>query len=68
MTAEDRLLTVQDVAEWLAVPVSWVYAAAESGKLPSVRVGRYRRFHRADIERYLEQQRQRPPVPIRRRA
>lgn len=48
------LLTVQDVATWLRVPVSWVYAKAEAGELPSLKLGRYRRFSAAAITLYLE--------------
>jgi excisionase family DNA binding protein len=46
----DRLLTPPEVAELLAVPVSWVYAAARSGRLPSIPIGRYRRFSEAAIK------------------
>jgi excisionase family DNA binding protein len=53
----DRLLTVHDVAHRLAVPVSWVYAAAEQGRLPSLRIGRYVRFRPDEIEQYIEGQR-----------
>jgi excisionase family DNA binding protein len=53
-----RLLTVEDVAKHLSVPKSWVYQAAEAGKLPSFKVGRYRRFSLEALEQYLEAQRQ----------
>lgn len=59
--AADRLLNVQDVAAYLNVPVSSVYAAAEAGTLPSLKIGRYRRFEPQAIEQYLEAQRQGPP-------
>lgn len=51
-------LKVAEVAELLGVPVSWVYAKAESGELPSFKLGRYRRFDSAEIERWLQAQRQ----------
>jgi integrase len=34
--ASDRLLTAQEVAEWLAVPVSWVRESTRSGAMPHV--------------------------------
>ena len=39
-----RLLKVEEVAQALNVPTSWVYKKAERGELPCVRVGRYLRF------------------------
>jgi excisionase family DNA binding protein len=54
------LLTVQEVAEILKVPVSWVYEHARGngpGRLPHVKVGKYVRFLNADISRYLEEMR-----------
>jgi excisionase family DNA binding protein len=53
----DTLLTVQDVARRLNVPVSWVYAKAEADALPHVKLGRYLRFHADEIEAYLSAQR-----------
>lgn len=57
----DRLLTVDDVAERFSVPKSWVYQNAETGRLPSFKVGRYRRFSAQALEDYLSTQRQGPP-------
>jgi excisionase family DNA binding protein len=57
VSAGDRLINVQDVAHRLGVPISWVYAQAEAGTLPSFKVGRYRRFCPREIDRYLEAQR-----------
>jgi len=56
MTNEGTLLTVQEVAEILKVPVSWVYEHTRgrcSEKLPYVKVGKYLRFFDADIANYL---------------
>lgn len=60
MLPSRALLTVQDVAARLSVPVSWVYANAESGELPSFKVGRYRRFDEQEIAAYLAQRRSGP--------
>lgn len=54
------LLTVDDVARRLSVPRSWVYSSAEAGTLPSVKVGRYRRFVPSEIDRYLQARREGP--------
>ena len=37
------LLDATEVAELLGVPTSWVYAEARAGRLPHVRIGRFRR-------------------------
>lgn len=50
----ESLLNAQAVAALLGVPSSWVYAETRAGRLPHVRVGRYRRFRRAAIESWVE--------------
>ena len=63
----ERLLTAGEVAELLAVPESWVREATREGRLPHVCLGRYRRYERAAIERWLTEQRAGPTTrePIR---
>jgi excisionase family DNA binding protein len=48
------LLTAAEVAELLSVPKSWVYAEARAGRLPNIRVGRYRRFSLESIEEWTK--------------
>jgi excisionase family DNA binding protein len=52
---DQRLLTAEDVAELLAIPRSSVYeyARRQHNPLPSIPVGRHRRFYRADVESWL---------------
>jgi len=55
-----RLLKPSEVAQELGVSRSWVYAAAEDGRLPSVRLGGPDgplRFVPEDLHRWLEQAR-----------
>ena len=56
----EPLLTAHDVAALLGVPRSSVYEYARRlhAPLPSLRVGRHRRFYRSDIEGWLTEQRQ----------
>ncbi len=52
-----ELLTVEEVAELLRVPRSWVYErsrARSRNRLPHVKLGKYLRFYKADILRYVE--------------
>jgi len=37
------------VAELLGVPVSWVYEQSRRGRIPTVTLGRYRRYRREAI-------------------
>ncbi len=53
----ERLLTVQEVAELLRVPASWVYERTRrrgSERMPHVKMGKYVRFRPTEIEAYLE--------------
>jgi excisionase family DNA binding protein len=53
----DRLLTVQEVAELLRVPVSWVYERTRrrgDKQLPHMKMGKYLRFRRADVLGWLD--------------
>jgi excisionase family DNA binding protein len=59
-TAEHPLLTVEEVAELLRVPPSWVYERTRSraaNRIPGFRLGKYWRFREADVFDWLERQR-----------
>lgn len=64
-SALDRnsIMTAAEVAELLRMPRSTVEDYARRDVLPSIKLGRHRRFVRADIERHVDRQR---PVPARR--
>jgi excisionase family DNA binding protein len=49
----DRLLTAAEVADVLGVTTRWVYAEARADRIPHIRLGRYLRFHPADLEHWL---------------
>ena len=54
------LLTVNDVATLLRVPVSWVYARTRRRsieRLPGIRLGKYWRFREEEIHAWVESQR-----------
>ena len=50
---ENRLLTADELAEHLKVPVSWVYEQSRQGNIPTHRIGRYIRF---DFHEVIESQ------------
>ena len=56
----DHLLTIQQVAAMLHVPVSWVYGRTRkrsTQRLPGIRLGKYWRFREKEIHRWIESQR-----------
>jgi excisionase family DNA binding protein len=53
----DELLSVEEVSGWLRVPVRTLYQWRMRDKGPrAVKVGRWTRYRRRDIEQWLEQQ------------
>lgn len=54
---EDKFLNAKQTAAVLNVPVSWVYAKAESGVLPSYKLGKYLRFKPSEVEKWMEKHR-----------
>ena len=46
---ENRLLTADELAEHLKVPVSWVYEQSRQGNIPTHRLGRYIRFDLREV-------------------
>jgi len=56
----EKLLTIQQVAELLRVPVSWVYGRTRrrsTERLPGIRLGKYWRFREEEIHAWVESQR-----------
>jgi excisionase family DNA binding protein len=54
------LLTIEEVAEILKVPVSWVYERTRRrglDRIPGFRLGKYWRFRAADVHAWLDRQR-----------
>jgi excisionase family DNA binding protein len=54
-----RLLTIEQVADLLQVPPSWVYGRTRSRskeRLPGLRLGKYWRFRESEIMDWLDKQ------------
>jgi excisionase family DNA binding protein len=52
------LLNVKEVADFLQVNVTTVYTWAQSGQMPAIKLGRTWRFRQADLEAWLDKNRQ----------
>jgi excisionase family DNA binding protein len=72
----ERLLTADELAERLGMKTEWVWAQARAGRIPHVRLGRYRRFRESTVDAWLRDLEtggrpataQSRPVALRRRA
>jgi excisionase family DNA binding protein len=49
-----RLLTADDVANWLGITKQAVYRLVREYRLPSISVGRYVRFEATAIQRWID--------------
>ncbi len=52
---DGRLLTAEEVAERLQVTVAWVHEMARREEMPSLKLGKFRRFSSEAIEDWLRE-------------
>lgn len=52
----ESLMTVDDLAEYLSKPKSWVYDNHRPLGIPSCRIGQSIRFRRAAVDRWIDSQ------------
>jgi excisionase family DNA binding protein len=52
-TLED-LLEAEDVARILGVEIAYVYSQARAHKIPSVKIGKYRKFSPTALKKWLD--------------
>jgi excisionase family DNA binding protein len=55
LVAVSRLLTAEDVAEMLGLEVARVWRLSRCGEIPTITIGRSRRYRREAIHRWLEE-------------
>lgn len=63
-----RLLTAGDVAQLLGVPRTWVYEQTRQGRIPHLRLGRYRRYKLESVMRWADAQESVGQPPLRNRG
>jgi excisionase family DNA binding protein len=57
---EDELLTVEEAAQLLKVPPSWIYDHVRrdaADRLPVLKLGKYLRFDARDLRAYIDDKR-----------
>ena len=50
----ERLLEAEEVAKLLGVDVGYVYSQARAKKIPSVKLGKYRKFSPSQLQKWLD--------------
>ena len=53
MNASTSYETAGTLARKLGLPESWLRREAEASRIPSIKIGKFRRFCQADVERAL---------------
>lgn len=56
----EGLIGIEDAARHLSVKVSWLYEVVRLGRVPSYRVGKFRRFRISELEVWLSERRDGP--------
>ena len=49
----EKLMTLEEVAEYLRLSVHTIYKFAQKGKIPALKAGKKWRFRKEDIDRWL---------------
>ncbi len=63
METLDRLLTVEELADYLGVPIATLYQWRHRGEgPPGFRVGRYIRYRRNDVEQWIRDRLEADPL------
>ena len=51
---DNELMTVEEVSDYLKVKTSWVYEKIHKGEIPFYKAGRFPRFRKKQIDKWLE--------------
>ena len=49
----EKLMTLEEVAEYLRLSVHTIYKMAQKGKIPALKAGKKWRFRKEDIDKWL---------------
>jgi PTS system nitrogen regulatory IIA component len=55
--ADERLMSVQEMAEYLNVNISTVYMWSQKGQMPAMKIGKMWRYRRSEIDAWLNSRR-----------
>jgi excisionase family DNA binding protein len=51
----ERLLNAEEVARHVGMTPNWIYSETRNGRIPHIKLGRYRRYRPSAIKRWLEE-------------
>jgi excisionase family DNA binding protein len=60
----DTILSVQDLSAYLKVDKSWVYKQVQLGTIPYFKCGKYTRFKKSQIDRWIESETVKPVLSL----
>ena len=60
---EEGLMNINDLSEYIQIPISSIYGMVESKEIPFIRIGRLIRFRFNEIESWLESKKVNPVPP-----
>jgi len=52
--SEDTLFTVETLAEYLQVSKQWIYERVQFKEIPHIKVGKFLRFKKSEIDKWLD--------------
>ncbi|MEK6714811.1 MAG: response regulator [Candidatus Omnitrophota bacterium] len=52
---EDKFFTLNEVSAYLKIPKSTLYKLSETGKIPSVKIGKQLRFRKSSLDRWFSE-------------
>jgi PTS system nitrogen regulatory IIA component len=55
--ADDQLMSVKEMAEYLNVNISTVYMWSQKGQMPAMKMGKMWRYRRSEIDAWLNERR-----------
>ncbi len=61
MNKDQKFLTVEELAEVLDVPKSWIYERTRHNAIPHFKIGKYVRFDMEEVTKWLEAESHREP-------
>jgi len=61
---EDTLFTVKTLARYLGVSDQWVYERVHLHEIPLIKMGKFPRFRKSDIDRWLDSLKTPPIHPL----
>lgn len=62
--SKDTIFDVIGLAEYLHIDKSWIYKQVSLRTIPFFKAGKYTRFRKSDIEKWIQKNIQKPVLPI----